>query len=100
MMHKLSRLHGAHIHATDGEIGHIDNFLVDEKTLAIRYLVVDTSNWIGGKEVAVSLDVIREIDWQERDVWVDATRAAIKDSPLFDSMDLPITEKGPPFTIL
>ena len=100
MLHKLSRLHGAHIHAKDGGIGHIDNFLVDEKTLAIRYLVVDTSNFIGGKEVAVRPDVIREIDWQERDVWVDVARDVIKDSPQLESLDLPITETGPPFAIL
>jgi len=100
MLHKLSRLHGAHVHAKDGGIGHIDNFLVDEKTLGIRYLVIDTSNWIGGKEVAVSPSVIHKIDWEERDVWVDATRAAIKDSPVLESLDIPITEQGPPFTIL
>ena len=36
---------GYHIEATDGEIGHVEDFLVDDETWAIRYLVVDTSNW-------------------------------------------------------
>jgi len=33
-----------HIHATDGDIGHVRSFLVDEETWAIRYIIVDTSN--------------------------------------------------------
>jgi len=44
MLHRLSRLRGCHIHAVDGEIGHVDDVLVDERTFAVQYLVVDTSN--------------------------------------------------------
>ena len=53
MLHKTSRLKGFHIHATDGEIGHVDDFLVDS-TWKVAYLVVDTSNSIGGKSVLLS----------------------------------------------
>ena len=42
-------MRGCHIEATDGTIGHVDNFLIDEFSWAVRYLVVDTSNWIGGR---------------------------------------------------
>ena len=59
MLHRLSRLRGCHIHAIDGEIGHVDDVLVDERTLAVQYLVVDTSNWIGGKWVAISPSAAR-----------------------------------------
>ena len=54
MLHKFSKLRGFHIHALDGEIGHIDDFLLDESTWGLRYFVVDTSNWVGGKRVLVS----------------------------------------------
>jgi len=53
MLHKTSYLHGFHLVATDGEIGHIDDFLLDANW-TVRYLVVDTSNWIGGRSVLVS----------------------------------------------
>ena len=53
MLHKTSRMRGYHIQATDGTIGHVDNFLVDESSWVVRYLVVDTSNWIGGRWVLV-----------------------------------------------
>ena len=49
MLHKASELLGYHIVATDGEIGHVDDFLIDENGQTLRYLVVDTSNWIGGR---------------------------------------------------
>ena len=53
MLHKTSRLKGFHLHASDGEIGHVDDFLVDP-AWKVAYLVVDTSNWVGGKSVLVS----------------------------------------------
>ena len=53
MLHKTSYLKGFHLHATDGEIGHVDDFLVDPGW-NVRYLVVDTSNWIGGKSVLIA----------------------------------------------
>ena len=53
-MHKTSALLGYHILATDGEIGHVDDFLVDDVSWRIRYLMIDTSNWIGGRTVLVA----------------------------------------------
>ena len=44
---------GYHINAADGEIGHVDNLLFDEKSWLIRFIEVDTSNWIGGTSVLV-----------------------------------------------
>jgi PRC-barrel domain protein len=54
---------GDHIQASDGEIGHVDDFLIDEATWHVDYLVVDTSNWIGGKRVLISPMSLTDIDW-------------------------------------
>ena len=61
MLHKTSYLKGFHLHATDGEIGHVDDFLVDAGW-KVRYLVVDTSNWIGGKSVLIAPIAIETVD--------------------------------------
>ena len=45
---------GYHIEATDGGIGHVKDFIIDDETWAIRYLEVDTRNWWPGKKVLVS----------------------------------------------
>jgi sporulation protein YlmC with PRC-barrel domain len=76
---------GHHIHATDGEIGHVENVLVDEHTWAIRYFVVDTSNWWGGHHVLVAPQWIQGVSWAESTVSVDVTREAVKGAPRYDS---------------
>jgi hypothetical protein len=77
---------GYHIHATDGEIGHVSGFLVDEETWAIRYLVVDTSNWWVGHKVLVAPLWIKGVHWAEQTVSVDLSRESIQRAPPYDSM--------------
>ena len=95
MLHRLSRLRGCHIHAVDGEIGHVDDVLVDERTFAVQYLVVDTSNWIGGKWVAISPATVRAVDWGKLRIDLDLTRDAIKNGPTLETLDLPSAEAKP-----
>jgi hypothetical protein len=75
---------GYHIAATDGAIGHVEDFLVDEATWAIRYMVVDTRTWWSGKTVLVSPRWITRVDWDASKVEVDLTREQIKNSPVYD----------------
>lgn len=73
-----------HVQAGDGEIGHIAGFLVDEVNWAIRYLVVDTSNWLMGRKVLIAPAWISGVHWSTETVSVDLSRAAIQASPVFD----------------
>jgi len=75
---------GYGIEATDGPIGHVDNFLIDDHQWGVRFLIVDTRNWWPGKQVLVERARIADIDWQSRQVKVDLTRAEIKNRPLYD----------------
>jgi sporulation protein YlmC with PRC-barrel domain len=72
---------GYHIMATDGEIGHVDDFIIDDETWTIRYLVVDTRNWWPGKKVLVSPNWIERVSWGENKVFVKVSRDAIKAAP-------------------
>ncbi|OHB64482.1 MAG: hypothetical protein A2Y77_07255 [Planctomycetes bacterium RBG_13_62_9] len=76
---------GYRIHATDGAIGHVEDFIVSEEDWVIRYLVVDTRNWLPGRSVLISPEWVREIGWEEQQVWVDVSRQAIEDSPPYDA---------------
>ncbi len=69
---------GYHIQASDGEIGHVSGFLVDDQTWAIRYLVIDTSNWWVGHKVLIAPPWIQGVHWSDETVAVDLTREAIK----------------------
>ena len=72
---------GHHIQATDGEIGHVEDFIIDDETWAIRYLIIDTQNWWPGKKVLVSPLWIERVSWDESKVFVNLLREAIKQSP-------------------
>jgi uncharacterized protein YrrD len=75
---------GYHIHATDGEIGHVKDFIIDDENWKILYLVVDTHNWIGGKKVLIPVANIKEVQWDNSKVFVNETVDAIKNSLVFD----------------
>lgn len=75
---------GYHIEATDASVGHVEDFLFEPDSWAIRYLVVDTRNWLPGRKVLISPQWIRNISWSERSVSVDLTRADIENSPEYD----------------
>jgi hypothetical protein len=75
---------GYRIHATDGEIGHVSGFLVDDETWAIRYLVVDTGSWWSGHRVLVAPAWIEGVHWSDETVSVDLTRAALQTAPTYD----------------
>lgn len=73
-----------HIEATDGGIGHVQSLLLDDDSWAIRYMVVDTSNWWLGHQVLVAPHWIQEISWSEAIVTVNLTQQAIRDAPQYD----------------
>jgi uncharacterized protein YrrD len=75
---------GYYIEATDGEIGHVADFVVDDESWAVRYLVIDTRNWLPGKKVVVAPAWIHQISWRESKVYVNLSREAIKQSPEYD----------------
>jgi hypothetical protein len=83
-LRSIREVTGYHIHATDGEIGHIDDFLVEEGDWSLHYLVVDTQNWWPGKKVLVSPRSIEAIDWSARTVALNVDRQKVKDSPAYD----------------
>jgi uncharacterized protein YrrD len=93
---------GYHIRARNGEIGHVDDFLIGQDSWRIRYLLVDTSNWIGGRSVIVSSEAVERVDKEDNQIYVDADRDAIKNAPELESIDAALsrTETGPPFTII
>ncbi|MGE3490093.1 MAG: PRC-barrel domain containing protein [Vicinamibacterales bacterium] len=75
---------GYAIRATDGELGHADDLLIEDVSWAVRYLVVDTSNWWFGRHVLIAPEWITDINWPGRHVAVDLTRQAVKEAPPYD----------------
>jgi hypothetical protein len=76
--------------AIDGEIGHVDDFIVDDELWTIWRLIVDTSNWPGGRSVLVSPARVRSIDWNSSKILVDITRERVRKSPRLVARDMAV----------
>jgi|SRR5208337_642156 len=84
-LRSIEAVTGYHIHASDGEIGHVEDFLVEGADWSIHFLVVNTKNWWPGKKVLISPRSIREIDWMDGLVNLNVDRQTVKDSPAYDA---------------
>jgi hypothetical protein len=86
-LRSIREVTGYYVNATDGEIGHIEEFLIDPSVWAVRYLVVDTKNWWPGRKVLISPQWIKEIKWTTQHVHVDYTRSEVRSSPEYQAAE-------------
>ena len=75
---------GYHVRARDESIGYIEDFLVEERSWIIRYMIVDTRKWLPGRKFLVSRNWAEEIDWPRKRVFIDLSAEDIKSSPPYD----------------
>jgi sporulation protein YlmC with PRC-barrel domain len=87
-LRSVEEVTGYRIAASDGEIGHVENFVVDHESWDVRYLGVDTKNWLPGRHVLIAPFAVREIDWADRHLLLNITTGQVKDSPACDSVDM------------
>jgi len=83
-----AEVRGYHIAAADGDIGHVDDFVADTTGWAIRYMLVDTRNWLPGRKVPISPLWISGVNWSDKQVHVELSREKIEASPEFDPDEL------------
>jgi sporulation protein YlmC with PRC-barrel domain len=83
-LRSVKEVTGYHIMAREEEIGHVEDFIIDDQTWTIRYMVVDTRNWLPGKKVLVSTTWIESIKWEEKEVEIYLTKDIVKSSPEYD----------------
>lgn len=83
-LRSLNDVRGYYIAATDGDIGHVADFFAAENDWIIRYMEVDTRNWLPGKHVLVGVDWVTTVDWVDRKLNVKVNRQQVKDSPEYD----------------
>jgi hypothetical protein len=89
MLRSAKELFGYSIQATDGDIGKAHDFFFDDETWAIRYLVVDTGDWLSGRKVLIVPSVLGEPKWESRSFPVSLTKDHVEKSPDID-IDKPV----------
>jgi sporulation protein YlmC with PRC-barrel domain len=72
------------IHATDGEIGHVKDFIFQKKNWQITELLVETRNLLAGRKVLLHAKNILKIEWENSEVYTNISRGDIINSPEFD----------------
>lgn len=83
-LRSTAEVSGYDIHASDGDIGHVDDFLIDDTSWEITKLVVATRDWLPGKRVVISPRSVQEVSWDEKAIKVDARRDDVKSAPEYD----------------
>ena len=81
MLHKATQLTGDAIVATDGPIGRVDDIYFDDEGWRVRYFVVDTGGWLGGRKVLIAPDAIDRQHSSETEISVTLSRSQVEDSP-------------------
>jgi len=76
---------GFHIQASDGEIGHVAGYLIDDETWAVRHLIVDTSNWWIGHTTLIAPEWITGVHGSDKTVSIKLSRESVKHAPSYDS---------------
>src|SRR5665213_1127960 len=87
-LRSTKKVTGYNIQATDGEIGDVEDFCIDDSTWKIDFMIVDTGNWFPGKKVLISPKWIKEISWIDSKVIIKALIEDVKSSPELDSEEL------------
>lgn len=91
-LHSAREVTGYHVEAVDGEIGHVEDFIVDDTTWSIQYVVVDTKNWWPAKKVVLLPMWVSEVSWDLRRVRFDLPRETIRSGPEYDP-SAPVNEE-------
>ncbi|MEC5386400.1 PRC-barrel domain-containing protein [Uliginosibacterium sp. H3] len=92
MLHRLKKLHGMTLGATDGDIGKVKDVYFDDVSWGVRYLVVDTGGWLSNRKVLISPRAIHSVDWDEETIYVALSQQQVKDSPDIDT-DQPVSRQ-------
>lgn len=83
-LRSLDEVCGYDIRATDGEMGHVEEFILDDERWRLQYLVVDTRKWLPGRKFLISQEWLRSVKWPEQEVVVGLPRQLIEESPKYN----------------
>ena len=80
-LHGVASLMGYAVHALDGDIGHVENLLVDNSNWEIRYFVIATRNWWPGKVVQLAPYAVKDVDWFGERIDMNVSREQVRSAP-------------------
>ncbi len=94
-LRSLRHIRGYYIHAQDGNIGHVDDYIVDDCCWKLAYIVADTRNIFPGKKVILPVDKVISVEWLDYSVHIRMNREEVRNAPEFNALDLDVDENAP-----
>ena len=86
-LRSTKKVKGYKIHAVDGEIGKVVDYIIEDTTWQIKFLVVETGSLLDSRKVLLPTQWIKEVNWDNSVVIVDVTTEAVRNSPMFDASE-------------
>lgn len=75
---------GYHIQCMEGQLGHVEDLILDTDDWKIRHVIVDTRNWLPGRKVMLPVDWMTHFSWSDRTAHIDLTQEQVKNAPEYD----------------
>ncbi|WP_447968157.1 PRC-barrel domain-containing protein [Nitrospira sp. M1] len=91
-LRSMNEVCGYSLNVRDGAIGHVEDFVMDDSTWQLHYIIVNTGNWLPGKKVLIAPEWITQVNWPDQTVDLELTEEGVKNSPEFDPA-LPINRE-------
>ncbi|MFO7742354.1 MAG: PRC-barrel domain-containing protein, partial [Anaerolineae bacterium] len=92
MLRPVDRLYGFTVAAVDGDAGTVRDLYFDDQEWIVRYFVVHTGGWLGGRRVLISPVAVAETGWDQRQLRVRLSRSEVEQSPDID-LDKPVSRQ-------
>jgi len=83
-LHSGKGVVGSRIVGSDGDIGLVKDLLIDERSWAVRYLVVKTGSWSKNRQVLIAPKWIKTVNWSDTAMSIDMSRQDVEGAPHFD----------------
>ena len=83
-LQSLQEIKGYAIQCDEGNLGHVEELIVDTETWTLRYLTIDTGNWLPGKKVIISIDWLTDISWKEQKACLNLSKMDVRNAPVYD----------------
>lgn len=83
-LRSVAEIEGYGLSVADGELGSVYDVVFSDSSWTIRYLVIETGNWLSGRKVLIAPSWCTGIDWSERVIQIRLSRDAIESCPEYD----------------
>jgi hypothetical protein len=88
----VKQLLGYGIESQDGNVGHVEDFIVEDDTWSIRYLVIDSRNWLSGRKLLIATAWLGAVNHEDRQISLPLPGSKIEALPEFDP-EAPVYER-------